>query len=116
MNIAKSNSLGTIDISLKAVADLAGSTVSSVYGVVGLVSRRAILNPLNQFLKREDFSDGVIVRKTKNTYEVSIFVVLSKNVKIAEVVHEIQNQISYQLTKNFGILFKTVNVFVQAVK
>lgn len=116
MNIGKSNSLGTIDISLKAVADLAGATVSSVYGVVGLVSRKAIANPLSQFLKREDFSDGVVVRKTKNSYEISLYVVLSKNVKIAEVVYEIQNQVSYQLTRNFGISFKTVNVFVQAVQ
>lgn len=116
MEIKKTNSLGKIDISLRAVADLAGSTVQSVYGVVGLVSKKNFANPLSEFLKREDFQDGVMVKKGKKGYEISLYLVLSKDVKIAEVVYEIQKQVNYVLSKNFGIPFETVNVFVLAVK
>lgn len=116
MNISKTNNIGKIEFSLKAVADLAGLTVTSVYGVVGLVPKKNFANPLSQLLKKEDFTDGVSVKRIKNGYDVSLFVVLSKDVKIAEVVYEIQKQISYILEKNFGVSFKVVNVFVQALK
>ena len=109
MNIGKTNKIGKIEFSLQAVADLAGITVSSVYGVVGLVAKKNFQNPLSQLLKKE-------VKKVKEGYDVSLYVVLSKDVKIAEVVHEIQNQVSYILGKNFGVPFKVVNVYVQALK
>lgn len=115
MNIEKTNQIGKINFSLQAVADLAGMTVSSVYGVVGLVSKKSISKPLNEFLKKEDYSDGVSVKKVKTGYEVSLYLVLSKDVKIAEVVYEVQKQVSYVLAKNFGIPFKVVNVFVQSI-
>jgi uncharacterized alkaline shock family protein YloU len=116
MKIGKTNQFGSIDISPNALADLAGITASSVYGVVGLVSKQSFTNPLNQFLKKENYSDGVSVKKTKSCYEVSLYLVVSKDVKIAEVVYEVQKQVSYVLEKNFGIPFKIVNVFIQAVK
>lgn len=116
MNIGKTNNIGKIEFSLQAVADLAGITVSSVYGVVGLVSKKIFSNPLGQLLKKEDFADGVSVKKIKDGYDVSLYVVLSKGIKLAEVVYEIQKQVSYTLEKNFGISFKVVNVFVQALK
>ena len=116
MNIGKTNKIGKIEFSLQAVADLAGITVSSVYGVVGLVAKKNFQNPLSQLLKKEDFTDGVSVKKVKEGYDVSLYVVLSKDVKIAEVVHEIQNQVSYILGKNFGVPVKVVNVYVQALK
>lgn len=113
MNIEKTNQIGKINFSLQAVADLAGMTVTGVYGVVGLVSKKTISKTLIEFLKKEDYSDGVSVRKTKNGYEVSLYVVLSKGVKLAEVVFEVQKQVSYVLRKNFDMPFKVVNVFVQ---
>ncbi len=116
MNIEKSNQIGKINFSLQAVADLAGMTVTGVYGVVGLVSRTKFSRSLMEFLKKEDFSDGVSVKKTKNEYEVSLYLVLSKDVKIAEVACEVQKQVSYMLQKSFGIPFKVINVFVLGVR
>ena len=116
MNIGKINKIGKIEFSLQAVADLAGITVSSVYGVVGLVTKKQFSNPFTQLLKKEDFTDGVSVKKVKDGYDVSLYVVISKGVKLAEVVYEIQKQVSYILEKNFGIPFKVVNVYVQALK
>ena len=115
MNIEKTNQSGKINFSLQAIADLAGMTVSSVYGVVGLVSKKNISRSVVDFLKKEDFADGVSVKKAKSGYEVSLYVVLGNEVKIAEVVFEIQKQVSYVLEKNFGMPFQLINVFVQRV-
>ncbi|MFA6625220.1 MAG: Asp23/Gls24 family envelope stress response protein, partial [Bacilli bacterium] len=99
-----------------AVADLAGTTASSVYGIVGLVSKKAFRNAVFQLLNTGDYADGVSVIKSQGKYEVSLYLVVSSDVKIAEVVYEVQKQVSYVLTKNFGINFKAVNVYIQAVK
>lgn len=115
MNIEKTNSIGKINFSLQAVAELAGTTVSQVYGVVGLVNKKNISRSLIEFLTKEDYSDGVSVRKSKNGYEVSLYLVLSKDVKIIEVTSEVQKQVSYVLEKNFGIPFKVIDVFVQSI-
>ena len=116
MNIEKTNQIGKINFSLQAVADLAGMTVSSVYGVVGLVSKKNLTRSLFEFLLKEDFSDGVSVKKSKEGYEISLYLVLSKDVKIAEVVYEVQKQVAYMLQKSFGIPFKVTNVYVLGVK
>ena len=115
-NISKSNKIGKIHFSRAAVAELAGNIVSQVYGVVGLVNKKDFAKPLLELLKKEDFSDGVSVKKVKDGYEVSLYVVLSKNVKINAVVYEIQKQVSYSLEKTFSIPFKTVNVFVLGIR
>ena len=115
-NISKSNKIGKIQFSRAAVAELAGNIVSQVYGVVGLVNKKDFAKPLLELLKKEDFSDGVSVKKVKDGYEVSLYVVLSKNVKINAVVYEIQKQVSYSLEKTFSIPFKTVNVFVLGIR
>lgn len=116
MENKKKNSLGRIDTSLQAITDLAGLTASSVYGVVGLISKKKFSNHLNEFLKRENFSDGVSVRRVKGDFQVSLYLVASKDVKIAEVVYEVQKQVGYVLKKNFSFLFSCVNVFIQAIR
>ena len=101
---------------MNAITELAGNIVSQVYGVVGLVSKKDFAKALLELLKKEDFSDGVSVKKVKDGYEVSLYVVLSKDVKLNAVVYEVQKQVSYSLEKTFSIPFKTVNVFVRGIR
>ncbi len=116
MNIGKTNEFGKIEISLEAIAKVAGDQATLVYGVVGLVNKKAFANPLGQFLKMEDYADGVSVKKAKEGYEVSLYLVLSREVKVSEVASEIQKQVLYALDRQFGVHFHAVNVFVLAVK
>lgn len=116
MKITQKNKLGSVEVSLEAIADLAGLTASSVYGIVGLVNKKNFANPLSQFLNKEDYADGVSARKGQKGYEVSLYLVVSKDVKVAEVVYEVQKQVGYVLKKNFGMDFSKINVYVQAVR
>lgn len=116
IKITQKNKLGSVDVSLEAIADLAGLTASSVYGIVGLVNKKNFANPLSQFLNKENFCDGVSARKGSKGYEVSLYLVVSKDVKVTEVTYEVQKQVRYVLKKNFGIEFSKVNVYVQAVR
>lgn len=105
--------------SLSDLATSAGTTACSVYGVVGLLDEKSVSSPSNKilnFLKKEDFAHGVSIKKTKLGYELSLYVVCSKDIKIAEVVYEIQKQVMYSLKRKYKIDIKCCNVFIVGLK
>lgn len=118
MTIDKNTPYGGIDISLNAIALIAGNATVECYGVVGITDRTAtnIFDAIEKMLNPESFSRGVRVRKTNKGYEVDLFIVVAFGVKITEVVGEVQKKVMYDLNKTFGIKFKAVNVYVQALK
>jgi len=118
MTVDKNTPLGDIDISLNAISLIAGNATVECYGVVGLTDRNTsnIFDALEKLLKPDNFSNGVRVRKTSKGFEVDLFIVVAFGVKITEVVSEVQKKVMYDLNNIFGIKFRAVNVFVQALK
>ena len=116
MGIERSTSLGNINISEEAIATLAGGVVSECYGVVGMASQKVLKDGLAELLKKENYSRGVVVRKTETGYELDLYVVISFGVKITEVVAEVQKKVKYMLEKTLEQDFDKINVFVQGVK
>ncbi len=116
MQIEKANKYGTLGISLKAIAETAQDTVTGVYGVLGLVDRRKDFSKNGKILGAGELSNGVTVKEEKNGYEVSLYICVSKDVKITEVCLEVQKQVAYNLSRTFGIKFKNINVFIGGIK
>ncbi len=116
MGIERSTSLGNINISEEAIATLAGGVVSECYGVVGMASQKILKDGLAELLKKENYSRGVVVRKTETGYELDLYIVISFGVKITEVVAEVQKKVKYMLEKTLEQDFDKINVFVQGVK
>ena len=118
MTVDKNTPLGEIDISRDAISLIAGNATSECYGVVGLTDRSSqnIFEAIEKILKPDSFSKGVRVRKTSKGYEVDLFIVVAFGVKITEVVSQVQKKVTFDLNNTFGIKFKAVNVFVQALK
>lgn len=101
------------------IATSAGITASSVYGVVGLLDEKSVSSHSNKilsFLNKEDFAKGVSIKKGKAGYELSLYVVFSKDIKIAEVVYEVQKQVKYSLKRKYKIDIQAVNVFIVDLK
>jgi uncharacterized alkaline shock family protein YloU len=116
MNVDKKTKYGKIDISLDAIASVAGSTVMNVFGVVGLGTKRSLSDNINVFLNIERYKDGVVVKKDKSGYTVSLYIIVAYGVKITEVIAEVQHQVKYYLSKAFDVKFAAINVLVQGVK
>lgn len=116
MGIERSTSLGNINISEEAIATLAGGVVSECYGVVGMASQKVLKDGLAELLKKENYSRGVVVRKTDTGYELDLYIVISFGVKITEVVAEVQKKVKYMLEKTLEQDFDRINIFVQGVK
>ena len=54
MSISKSTEYGNINISLDAVASLAGGVVTECYGVVGMASQKFVKDGIAELLKKEN--------------------------------------------------------------
>lgn len=116
MVIDKQTPFGGINISMDAIASVAGSAALECYGVVGMSSKNSIRENINELLKKENFAKGILAKKTREGYEVDIFIIVAYGLKITEIVAEVQKKVKYVLEKTFDIKFKAINVYVQGVK
>ena len=116
MSISKSTQYGNIEISIDAIASLAGGVVTECYGVVGMASQKFLKDGIAELLKKENYAKGVVVRQKEDHLELDLYIVVSHGVKISEIVYEVQQRVKYMLEKSLELEFKKVNVYVQDVK
>ena len=116
MSITKITQYGNINISMDAVAALAGGVVTECYGVVGMASQKILKDGIAELLKKENYTKGIVVRNTDEGLELDMYIIVSHGVKISEVVREVQQRVKYMLEKTLELDFRQVNVYVQDVK
>ena len=116
MPIQKSTEYGTIDISLEAVANLAGGTATECYGIVGMASQKLLRDGWAELLRKENYSRGVIVRKDGNSLILDRYVVALQGIRISEVMLACQQRVRYTIEKNLEVKVDAVNIFVQGVR
>ena len=116
MSITKSTQYGNINISMDAVAALAGGVVTECYGVVGMASQKILKDGIAELLKKENYTKGIVVRNTDEGLQLDMYIIVSHGVKISEVVREVQQRVKYILEKTLELDFRQVNVYVQDVK
>ena len=89
MSITKNTQFGDINISIEAIASLAGGVVTECYGVVGMASQKLVKDNLAELLKKENYSKGVVVRQNdEGQLELDLYIIVSHGIKISEVVHD----------------------------
>lgn len=117
MSIEKNTQFGNINISVEAIATLAGGVVSECYGVVGMASQSVFKDGIAELLKKENYSKGIVVRKNDDsTYELDLYIVISYGVRVSEVVYELQKKVKYMVEAALSQEFSKINVYVQDVK
>ena len=116
MPINKKTKIGEIKVSDNAIAVLTGSAVSECYGVVGMTAKSPLKDGINDLLKKENYSKGIIVRNKKGILDIDIYIIVSYGVRISEVVLEVQKRVKYIVEKTLNVDVDTVNVFVEGVK
>lgn len=116
MAITKSTQYGNINISIDAIATMAGGLVAECYGVVGMASQKLLKDGIAELLKKENYSRGVVVREKDGELELDLYIIVSHGIKISEVVNEVQKKVKYMMEKSLELDFNTINVYVQGVK
>ena len=115
MSINKTNTLGKINVSVEAIASLAGAAATECYGVVGMASQKALKDGLYELLKRENYSRGVIVEDGETGINVDVYIIVGYGMKISEIVYEVQKKVKYVLETTLDIEISAINVYVQGV-
>lgn len=116
MPIERNSRHGNINITMEAIAEIAGNACTECYGVVGMASRTSLFSGIVELLKKENYSKGVFVKETKDGIDIDIYIIVAFGVRLTEVVSEVQKRVKYVLEKSLDIKFKAVNVYVQSIK
>ena len=107
---------GTIEITNDVIATVVGGAATDIYGIVGMASKNQIKDNLNDILRRENYSRGVVVRQEDNGIAVDVYTIVSYGTKISEVSRNVQEKVKYNLETLLGVTANSVNVFVQGVR
>ncbi|HIX70642.1 MULTISPECIES: Asp23/Gls24 family envelope stress response protein [Enterococcus] len=107
---------GTIEITNDVIATVVGGAATDVFGIVGMASKKQIKDNINEILKRENYSKGVVVRQEENGIAVDVYTIVSYGTKISEVSRNVQEKVKYNLETMLGVTANSVNVFVQGVR
>ncbi|CAM4223432.1 Asp23/Gls24 family envelope stress response protein [Lacicoccus alkaliphilus] len=116
MTIEIKNELGSIDIAIDVIANIAGEAVVESYGVVGMASRHQVRDGFAELLGKENYSRGVVVENNDGLLDVDLYIIVGYGVKVSEVANNVQTSVKYRLEKTFGLTINTVNIHVQGVR
>jgi uncharacterized alkaline shock family protein YloU len=107
--------MGTIEVSLSAIAGLAAQAVLECYGVVGMASKD-LASGIVETLQPGSHRRGVDVHINSDQIVVDLYVVIQYGTRITMVAHNIQSGVKYNLEKALGIPVTAVNVHVQDLR
>ena len=96
------------DIEATLIVQTITDAVQNCYGVYGLSDR---VNDKKGFV-----APGIVLQRHPDRHlSVEIYLVVSSDMKITEVLREAQNQLCYVLNKNFPRTFRSVDVFADSL-
>ncbi|MFP9055681.1 Asp23/Gls24 family envelope stress response protein, partial [Enterococcus faecalis] len=75
-------------------------------------SKKQIKDNINEILRKENYSRGVVVRQEENGIAVDVYTIVSYGTKISEVSRNVQEKVKYNLETMLGVSANSVNVFV----
>ena len=110
------NQLGNIDISNDVIATVVGGAATEIFGIVGMASKNQIRDNLNEILRRDNYSKGVVVRQQEDGVAIDVYIIAGYGTKISEVCRNVQSKVKYNLESMLGVKAESVNVIVQGVR
>ncbi len=81
-----------------------------------MASKNQIRDNLNEILKRDNYSKGVVIRQEDEGIAVDVYIIVGYGTKISEVCRNVQDKVKYNLDSMLGITAESVNVIVQGVR
>ena len=116
MAVKIQNQLGNIDISNDVIATVVGGAATEIFGIVGMASKNQIRDNLNEILRRDNYSKGVVVRQQEDGVAIDVYIIAGYGIKISEVCRNVQSKVKYNLESMLGVKAESVNVIVQGVR
>lgn len=117
MRVAQSRDteLGRISIAEEVIATVAGVAATECYGLVGM-GAHGVQKGLAIFRRGEDVARGVQVTLAGHQVTIDLHVVVQYGINIAEVAHNVMEQVKYAVEHHCGLEVAQVNVHVESVR
>ena len=101
----------SLRIETEEIIKLVSKIARDCYGVVAIANKEDI-NVVAKITKKGKMEQGVyVVKYPRNTFSVTIYLVLAQGIKITEALRECQKSILYALNKKYPKLCREVNVY-----
>lgn len=95
------------------IISLVEKAALSCYGVQGIANKGSLMHP--DLSKKGKTEKAIFVKNKLRNFDIDVYLVLSKNVKITEALAEAQKVIKFKLDKKFPKLCANVNVFAENI-
>jgi uncharacterized alkaline shock family protein YloU len=115
MTMTEKTSLGKIEVSPTAIANLASRTVLESYGVVGM-SSRSLGSGLADLLRRDLHKRGIEVKLEGDEIIIDLYVIIEYGTRISAVARNIMSNVKFGVEKSLGVPVAEVNVHVRGLR
>ncbi|WKY46358.1 Asp23/Gls24 family envelope stress response protein [Eubacteriaceae bacterium ES3] len=106
---------GYIDITKKAIADIAGNAAMECYGLVGMAHKRG-KDGLIEILGGDQANKGVGIFIEDEQLIIDLYVIVEQAIKISVVAENIISNVKYNVEKQTSLKVKRINVNVVSVR
>lgn len=114
--IERNTNIGTVNISLDAVATVTGGAATECYGVVGMASQKKLKDGFYELLRRDNYAKGIEVKDGDTGVILDLYVILGYGIKMTEVLYEVQKKVKYVVESTLDLNVEAVNIYVQGVR
>ncbi len=110
----RTNQLGNIYVSPRAIATIASQSTIESYGVVGLAAKN-LAEGLAQVLVK-DPTLGIEVHFAEDAVQIDLYIIVEYGVRIKSVASSVQENVRYSVEKAIGLPVTRVDVHVRGLR
>ena len=112
--LARTASLGRIEVSPRVVASIAGHAANESYGIVGMAAR-GLRDGIAERLNRDNLHRGVSIELREGGIIIELYVIAQYGTRVSEVAHNLMSAVKYAVERTLGLPVIAVNVNVQGI-
>lgn len=116
MNFKIDTELGSIELQEDIIKTMAGAATIECYGVVGMASQDFFRDGLTEILGQDNYQKGIVLRVVEGVINIDLYVIIGFDVRVSEIIHEIQKKVTYDIETSLRVEVGSVNVYVQDIQ
>ena len=109
------SSMGTIQVSPRAITSIASEAVLRCYGVVGM-SAATLKDDIAEILQVENYHRGVGVKLVHGKIVIDLYVVVEYGTRISEVAQNMMESVKFAVERALSMQVAEVNVHIQGLR
>ena len=106
---------GTIEVSPRAIATVAGRAVTETFGVVGIAGKHLRFGAA-EVLPPERYSHGIVVHITGERITIDLYLVVEYGLRISEIARNAVVNVKFAVEQALALPVVQVNIIVQGLR